>query len=50
MFIIIFLPHIGRLIDTYVESYVLIALSYYMFKQMLKQRLAFFACASVQTF
>lgn len=34
--------YIVRLIDTYIETCVLIALSYYMFKQMLKQRLAFF--------
>lgn len=42
MFIIVFMVYIGRLIDTYIETHVLIALSYYTFKQMLKERLAFF--------
>lgn len=42
MFVIVLVVHIGRLIDTYIESYVLTALSYCMFKQMLKPRLAFF--------
>lgn len=42
MLSIVFLVRIGRLIDTYIESYVLIALSYCMFKQMLKPRLSCF--------
>lgn len=42
MFVIVLVVHIGRLIDTYIESYVLTALSYCMFKQMLKPRLDLF--------
>lgn len=42
MFVILFVVHIGRIRDTYIESYILTALSYCMFKQMLKPRLAFF--------